>query len=149
MTTVCLTGSKAPPPDWCSSQEQEEEWGWGGLWNWISVWCCQKWKSLTAGGWYSLMTKVDRNIAKVKSKVYLLRKCKSPAGDLKFHVKSFWNHCKSFAMGMGKKNKKVDIVNTGKTPLHMGQLKMIHIFLIILPYLAQKLTKIKRYNRIS
>lgn len=49
---------------------------------------------------------------------------------------------------MGKKQK-VDLVNTGKTFLQMEQLKMIHILLIILPYLAQKLTKIKRYNRIS
>lgn len=111
MTTVFITGGEAPPPDWCSSQEQEEEWGWGGLRNWISVWCRQKWKSLTAGGLYCLIGTI---YFKGDSKVYLLQKCKSLAGDFKFHVKCCWNRCKNFTMGMGKKPQKLILLKLEK-----------------------------------
>lgn len=48
-------------------------------------------------------------------------------------------------MGMGKKKtKKFDMVDTGKNPLQMEQLKMMYIFLIILPYLAGLLANFKR-----
>lgn len=140
MTTVFLTGGEAPPPDWCSGQEQEEEWGWGGLRNWISVWCRQKWKSLTAGGWYCFNDKSGKIYFKGDSKVYLLQKCKSLAGDFKFHVKCFEIAVQVLLwVWVKKKTPKIDIVNTGKTPLQMEQLKMMCIFLVILPYLAQNI----------
>lgn len=48
------------------------------------------------------------------SKVYLLQKCKSLAGDFKFHVKCCWNRCKNFTMGMGKKPQKLILLKLEK-----------------------------------
>lgn len=75
------------------------------------------------------------------SKVYLLQKCKSLAGDFKFHVKCFEIAVEILLWVWVKKNQKINIVNTGKTPLQMEQLKMMCIFLVILPYLAQNINK--------